>query len=404
MCINGLQRKKQLVALLIGLLLSSAFCATAVFAQDKPAPLSNSTAQRQQLQKLQKRINGLQQDMRQDKGRFNQLSKELQKEEREISKVARRLRVLTGQLKRQHKKLKKLRTESAQQRHSLSGERIALIQQIRAAYAMGQREKLKVLLSQQDPALLSRMLSYYDYMNRARINRMTTLTDKLIKLQETEKSIVAEELRIQGLRDKTDKQRETMQVSQNKRRKIIAQLSNQMQDKGERLSRLQADEKQLQALLQGIEQVMASIKLQPQKLEAFRKRRGKMNWPTRGSISVNFGTEKIGGLLWDGVMISAPEGREIMAVHHGRVAYADWLRGFGLLIIIDHGDGYMSLYGHNQSLFKEAGDWVDVGEVVAAVGSSGGRQDSGVYFAIRKNGKAVNPKKWCKRVKGRRIG
>jgi septal ring factor EnvC (AmiA/AmiB activator) len=136
----------------------------------------------------------------------------------------------------------------------------------------------------------------------------------------------------------------------------------------------------------------------------FRALKGRMPWPAKGSLAGRFGMEKRGGLLWDGVLISAPEGREVKAVHHGRVAFADWLRGFGLLLIIDHGDGYMSLYGHNQSLFKEAGDWVEQGEPVALVGNSGGRLDTGVYFGIRYQGRPVNPKHWCKKSKGNRVG
>jgi septal ring factor EnvC (AmiA/AmiB activator) len=111
----------------------------------------------------------------------------------------------------------------------------------------------------------------------------------------------------------------------------------------------------------------------------------------------------VGKLTWDGVLIAAPEGREVRAIHHGRVAFADWLRGFGLLLIIDHGDGFMSLYGHNQSLFKETGEWVEPGEVVAQVGSSGGRTRSGIYFGIRHNGEPQNPQQWCRRTRGRTV-
>ncbi len=136
----------------------------------------------------------------------------------------------------------------------------------------------------------------------------------------------------------------------------------------------------------------------------FKALRGGLEWPARGRLVSLFGTQRAGNLKWDGVVIAAKEGSEVKAIHHGRVAFSDWLRGFGLLMIIDHGDGYMSLYGHNQSLFKETGDWVEPGETIAVMGNSGGQRNAGVYFGIRYKGKAVNPKKWCKRVTGNRIG
>jgi septal ring factor EnvC (AmiA/AmiB activator) len=131
--------------------------------------------------------------------------------------------------------------------------------------------------------------------------------------------------------------------------------------------------------------------------QPFAKLRGRLNWPSRGKLITRYGSaRKVGKLKWQGVNISAPEGTEVRAISHGRVAFSDWLRGFGLLTIIDHGDGYMSLYGGNQSLFKEVGDWVEAGEAIASVGNSGGRQDSALYFEIRHNGKPSNPLKWCR--------
>jgi septal ring factor EnvC (AmiA/AmiB activator) len=144
--------------------------------------------------------------------------------------------------------------------------------------------------------------------------------------------------------------------------------------------------------------------LEPVTEEPFASRKGELAWPAKGRIGARFGSARgVGRLYWDGVLIEAPEGGEVRSVHYGRVAFADWLRGFGLLLIIDHGDGYMTLYGYNQSLFKETGEWVEAGEVIAQVGRSGGRSTSGVYFGIRHNGEPIDPKKWCKKINGRRI-
>jgi septal ring factor EnvC (AmiA/AmiB activator) len=128
-----------------------------------------------------------------------------------------------------------------------------------------------------------------------------------------------------------------------------------------------------------------------------------MSWPAKGYLKNLFGSVKAEGVTWDGVFITAEEGSEIKSIHHGKVAYADWLRGYGLLIIVDHGEGYMSLYGHNQSLFKEAGDQVQAGEPIALVGNSGGQNKPGLYFSIRKKGKPTNPTKWCVKAKGRKL-
>ena len=136
----------------------------------------------------------------------------------------------------------------------------------------------------------------------------------------------------------------------------------------------------------------------------FKQLKGALEWPTRGRLTTLYGALKAVGLKWDGVIISAPEGQEVKSIHHGRVAFADWLRGFGLLLIIDHGDGYMTLYGHNQSLFKEIGEWVKPGETVALVGRSGGKGSAGVYFGIRYNGRPVNPQSWCRKAKGSKVG
>lgn len=169
---------------------------------------------------------------------------------------------------------------------------------------------------------------------------------------------------------------------------------------------MQEDERRLQRLLDSLataprdnSQTPAEGELASEGTEhtPFLTLRGRLQWPSRGKLTTRYGSaRKVGKLKWQGVNIKAPEGTEVHAISHGRVAFSDWLRGFGLLTIIDHGDGYMSLYGGNQSLFKEVGDWVEAGEVIAGVGNSGGRKNSALYFEIRHNGKPTNPLKWCR--------
>lgn len=361
-------------------------------------------ASREQLEQVRQRIAGLQARMRKTAGERDTLSDQLRDAERQIGRVARRLRALGGQLETQRERLDELRRGEAKQRDRLDSERHELARQVRAAYAMGRQERLKILLNQQDPALVSRVLTYYDYVNRTRARRMGEIRRRLDDLRATREQIGQEEKRLEGLQQKELAAQQALERQQAARREILHALAAELRSQTDELERLRRDESQLQQLLADIEQALADIPDASPADEAFERRRGQLPWPASGVLEVRFGSPRVGGLRWDGVMIGAPEGREVHAVQHGRVAFADWLRGFGLLLIVDHGDGWMTLYGHNQSLFKEVGDWVETGEPLGLVGASGGRETAGVYFGIRHQGKPVNPVEWCQRPRGRRVG
>ncbi len=275
---------------------------------------------------------------------------------------------------------------------------------MRAAYAMGRQERLKILLNQQDPAVVSRMLVYYDYFNRTRTERMKQISTVLETLQETELALTLEERRLVELQSSELESKQQLDLAQEERMRVVAALNLDLRSKGQRLEGLQQDEAQLQKLLSSLQEELIARPLGKLDRKLFKSRKGRLSWPSKGRLTAKFGTARAGNLKWDGVVISAPEGREVKSIHHGRVAFADWLRGFGLLLIVDHGDGFMSLYGHNQSLFKETGEWVEAGEPVALVGSSGGQNNPGVYFGIRYKGRPVNPKAWCKRSRNNRVG
>lgn len=359
---------------------------------------------RAKLEQVKNRIHSLQDQLRSTEGEREEQSKALQQTEERIGALARRIRVTEQSLKRQKRRLAELEGQRADARLRLDQHRSSLERQIRAAYTMGRQEKLKILLNQQDPAVVSRVMVYYDYFNSARVKRMEQIKQSLRQLAKIERDIASEEQRLQQLLAKNHNQQRQLEAAQYGRKEIIANLNSRLKDKGEELESLKSDEKQLQSLLTDIQQALSDIPLDQTAHVSFNSRKGKLPWPSRGRVVARFGSAReVGKLKWDGVLIAAPEGREVRAIHHGRVAFADWLRGFGLLLIIDHGDGYMSLYGHNQSLFKETGEWVEPGEVVAQVGSSGGRTRSGVYFGIRHNGAPINPTHWCQRIKGRVI-
>lgn len=356
------------------------------------------------LRQLRQQIDSLQQDLAQTRDEHSSLNRQLSISERAIGKLTLALRRLDEQIQEQKTHLQNLHAEESRELSMLAAERAALATQIRAAYATGRQERLKILFNQQDPDKISRVMAYYDYLNRARALRMEQIKARLQAVRDTRAMIRLQESRLQDLKQQRLSEKRQLEQTHAERQKIVARLSRELQESGKELHSLELDEHRLATLLARLEQALADSEAAVPGQADFKQRKGELPWPVKGKIQSFFGTAKIGNLRWDGVMIGAPEGNDVVAVHPGRVAYADWLRGFGLLLIIDHGNGYMTLYGHNQSLFKETGDWVEAGEAVALIGRSGGRDTAGVYFGIRHRGKPVNPTSWCEKRRGRRVG
>jgi septal ring factor EnvC (AmiA/AmiB activator) len=251
---------------------------------------------------------------------------------------------------------------------------VVLSRQIRAAYAMGRQERLKILLNQQDPAMVTRMMVYYDYLNRARAGHMAEIQASLDQLREVEAAISREEAQLSRLQSQELAEKSQLDATQIRREQVIASLAKEIHNRDGQLQVLEQDERRLERLLAGLQQALADIPIEMVGFPLFSKQKGKLPWPSRGRIAASFGSAReLGGLRWDGMLISAAEGKEVRAVHH-------------------------------QSLFKETGEWVEAGEPVALVGRSGGHANPGVYFGIRYNGKPVDPRLWCKRSKGRRVG
>lgn len=356
------------------------------------------------LEKLRQQIQSLRQELDTDQQRKHDLTSQLRRTERHIGKVVALLKTLSRQLHQQQRELHKLQASRGTLQSNLQTQRVSLAQQIRAAYTIGQQEYVKILLNQQDPAAVSRTLTYYDYFNRARLTRIRSIDANLAELRTLEQEIQAETTKLRKNQQEQSSEKAQLETTRGQRAKVLSKLQQQILAKGERLTLMQEDERRLQRLLDSLatapadEPPPADSRLATEGTEhtPFRTLRGQLQWPSRGKLSTHYGSpRKVGKLKWQGVTITAPEGTEVRAISHGRVAFSDWLRGFGLLTIIDHGDGYMSLYGGNQSLFKEVGDWVEAGEVIASVGNSGGHKDSALYFEIRHNGKPTNPLKWC---------
>ncbi|MBU0499741.1 MAG: peptidoglycan DD-metalloendopeptidase family protein [Gammaproteobacteria bacterium] len=356
-----------------------------------------------ELKELRARIKDVTTMLDNDRGKMGRFSRELRDVESRMGGAISRLRSIDGQLQRQQVLIGELRTQEQRQATELERHRQLLSKQMLATYAMGRQERIKVLLNQEEPALLGRMLEYHTYLSNERARRIGRIREILKRLQGTREAIVQEESRLNELRDQALARKMELEKDKAEREGLLEELRKQISDKGKELTQLQTDVKELTKLIASLQDALADIPAQSEQNKPFDASRGRMPWPASGEMVANFGTPREAGLEWDGVFISVAEGREVKAIHSGRVAYAEWLRGFGLLLIIDHGNGYMSLYGHNQGLLKEVGDWVAAGEAIALAGSSGGQSKSGVYFGVRYKGKPLNPTSWCKPMKGNKI-
>lgn len=376
-----------------GVLLLCLGLAGSAAADDEP----DLKGRKSELHQVRDRIEQLQGELSASEVRRQSLMKELRAMEEQIGQTGQRLRKLAGHLQQQRERLAALEERQRRQQVRLEQQRRALARQLRAAYAMGRQERLKILLNQQDPAVVTRMMVYYAYFNRARAEQMARIGELLEQLRERAREIADEGQRLLALQARELEQRQQLEQTRASRQQVVAALNQAIEEKGEQLNRLGRDAQRLQSVIRKLQEQQSDLSMEGVDLKPFKRMRGKLEWPVKGRLKARFGSPRAGSLKWDGVMISAPEGKEIDAIYYGRVAYSDWLRGFGLLLIIDHGDGYMSLYGHNQSLFKESGEWVETGESVASVGNSGGRSSPGLYFAIRYRGNAVNPRKWWRR-------
>ena len=357
--------------------------------------------QQQKLEQIKSEITQLSSKLELDKKTRKRLTDELARTEREIGKLGSFLHHLQSSIEQLDRELTELSAQKTEKQRALDFHKEKLRSLVLSAYATGRQERLKLFLNQQDPAVMNRILTYYDYFNRERIKHIEQGNRLIRQIQQTETDISEKKLALDERFQEKNRQLEMMHRAKKSRSDLVARLDADIKGKARDLQHLQEDAESLQKLLLEIQQ-QQQIK-QQQRKQTFASLKGRLPWPASGYLSKFFGSPKVGGVSWDGVFITAPEGRQVSAIHHGRVAYSDWLRGYGLLMIIDHGNGFMTLYGHNQSLFKEVGEWIDAGEPIALMGNSGGQKYSGLYFSIRKDGKPTNPKKWCRKVKGRKI-
>lgn len=376
-----------------------ALLAVAMFAHaetdDPPSDASEKQAQ-QKLEQVRGHIRALTDELRSTRGERDEATATLRKQETAIAAAVGEVEAIDAQLAAQISELGTL----DQQREALVGklrqQREALGVLLRSAYALGRSEELKLLLQQEDVGSIARVLAYHRYFQRARVDRIDDLMVDLGQLADVQERIEAKRVALTATRKQREVEVATLQTQRDERAKLLDALDGQMKDQQARLAVMARDEKGLLSLLEKLRDVFADIPDKPSGAEPFASLRGRLPIPAAGRIQTGFGAQDESGRTLSGVLISAPSGSPVHAIARGRVAYADWLKGYGMLLILDHGDGYMSLYGYNESLRKEVGEWVSAGETIATSGNSGGQKVAALYFELRLKGKPLNPKSWLR--------
>lgn len=376
------------------ILCAAILCLAAMPSLGQEAKLSEAEI-KAKLAELQKTIDSTQQDLKSVKDNRTKLLIDLEINETEIGELQDKVEDIKQQLGTQEQSLRDLQRQKNLLLAEQRSEKKHVAQQVKAVYQLGRQSNLKLLLNQNGPEKVSRMLKYYDYMLAARTDQIQTYQTSLEQLAAVETDIINTTQALARNRNSLEQQYQALQTKQSQRQQTLALLERSITDKDQQLKQLTGDQQSLEALLS---QVATAVKNMPFRgsTEPFAQARGKLSWPVQGKIANRFGSYRIANKLkWDGVMITAEAGSEVRAIHAGRVVVADYLRGQGLLLILDHGGGFLSIYAHNRNLHKTVGDWVEGGELIARVGNSGGQSEAGLYFEIRQDGKPVNPSAWC---------
>jgi septal ring factor EnvC (AmiA/AmiB activator) len=379
------------------LILLSLAMPTGAIAQDDDGGLYK--IKEQELEEVREKISDLKKSMDKSARDRDRLTEDLQEAEVAIAEKRLRLQDLERERAYSAKRLAQLDSEIAEREAELARESGQLSAQVRAAYMSGNQEKIKLLLNQRDPAMLGRMMTYYRYFNDYRADNIGSVSTKIRELAEKHSEVAAEEARLADLARSRSAELEKLAAAQQERQELLAALKDKMTAEGREIERLAAQEKDLARLIAELSRILSDYPITSE--EPFSEYRGRLTWPVAGTLLSDFGQPRVGGQLkWNGVVLAAPRGREVRSVYHGRVVFADWLAGMGLLVIVDHGEGYMTLYGYNETILKNAGDWVAPGDVIATVGDSGGQTQAGLYFEIRRGTQPLNPRRWVTRRPG----
>jgi murein hydrolase activator len=373
------------------------------------AESNSKAAPAKELKAVKSEIQSLSNDASLNKASKEALVKKLKQQNQAVSKLNSELNVLGQKMNKLSGDLDQLAKKQQQQQETQSLQLDALNQQIRTAFISGQPSVIKVVLNQESPATLSRSTIYYRYFNQARQQQLTEISKTLQNLTEDQKMLFAAQKKQQQLYTEQESKRAALKTKAKEREATLTVLDKKITSQDSRLQMLRDQEQSLQKLLNSLNKAKkqeiaksktpdSSTSSKPIIQRSFAKNAGGLVWPVKGKLLAHYGSPRnLGKLTWQGIMIAAPVGGNVVAAASGRVVFADWLRGFGLLLIIDHGGQYMSLYGNNESLLKKVGDDVDAGDLIAQSGENDVRQQAGLYFEIRYKGSPTNPMKWLRK-------
>lgn len=360
---------------------------------------------KEELSQLRGRIEAMQKRLAAAEGAHSEAADGLRDSERAISESNRSLRDLAAKQRAIQAYLIDLQQQEMRAGNDIESQQRLLTRQLYQQYLGNQPDAVKLLLNREDPNRIARDLHYLTYLARMRAEQIRTLRASIRQLDNLEEETKQQSEALAAVQTEQQAQREKIEREKQTRRDVLQKVARQIESQRHEISKLKRDEQRLARLVEQIKQMIARSRAETPRNDrvpdsstdgsAFAELKGKLNLPARGELKARFGSPRAdGGLSWKGVFIASQPNQEVRAIAAGRVVFADWLRGFGNLLIIDHGGGYMSLYGNNESLFKQVGQAARGGEAIAAVGNSGGNTDYGLYFEMRHQGKAFDPLSW----------
>ena len=389
----------RIIGLLAPVLLYVLVCLPASGAGRHSAPgrsHADASHARAQLEAVRSQIARVTLQVKQGQAERDRLTRQLRATEQSVGQAQAALDDLRQQRQASAAQRAQLQARKAQREADLAGNRQALAGQLRAASLIGSREPLKLLLNQRDPAQAGRMFVYYSYFGRARALKIQAIEADLQRIAQLDGQLQAQDAKLASLQQAQQDQVSALQQARSRRMQVLASISAQTQTRAARLARLREQQSGLESLLAQLRRATASLPPEDLGNSPFAHLRGRLRAPVAGRIIESYGQQRAGGLKWQGDLFATQRGAPVHAVSRGRVVYADWLAGLGLLIIIDHGGGYMSLYGHNARLYESVGQQVTAGQTIAQAGDSGGSARPELYFEIRRQGKPVDPRMWLR--------
>lgn len=356
-------------------------------------PLTAQQSEEKELAELQQQIKATEQQLKQQQRQLQDAEKKLRQSDLQLASASASVNKTGQELQALQQREKSLLQQQQQLTRQFSQQQTLLAGQLKSAYSLGQHDYTRLLLNQQDAGKLERVLSYYQYFNRARMAQLAEIEQTASQLEQIVTELSEKQQQLSATLQELQKQQRQLLAAKNTQQQSVSSLQELLKKQGSQLDYLRQNEQSLQNTIDELRK----LAVQARELSGLASQQGKLTWPLYGRLLQRFGENRQGGMPSRGILIQGSEGSVVKAVADGRVIYADWLKGYGWVIVLDHGDGFMSLYGHNQNLLKQPGQHIMAGETIALVGMSGGQSAAGLYFEIRNKGEAINPLPWLNR-------